>query len=191
MEEYEEEEYEEEDMASLAKTNRYTIDTIPHFEPYLKNPIWEVIGDLQGDIDWNNIDATITLQVPYPKGHKDENYDGFQNFYQIMVSPFTNNCGVKALHHISCSDKRTEFRRYFLNLVESFLYYCCNCGIIVGSDFIDGNWKGTTGEFLKQVDMGYTFTAPVWNPNYKFNPHHNIFTFYKALDASTLINYWR
>ena len=71
-----------------------------------------VTGDLSGDIDWNNIEAQITLLVPEIKSAKwtpdtiatyvrRQGEIPYEYKYSAKVSPFTNNCGVKALHHMS------------------------------------------------------------------------------------------
>ncbi len=193
---------EEDDVAHLAPTNLFVKDGLifPGEEQCIPSR-FEVKGDLTGDIDWNNISATITWRIGYPisQSANHEQYirrypRGFPAYqkWSCKITPFTNNCGAKALSHLSIGNGTPEQRKTFLTLIESFLSWCCNCSILVGSDFVDsGDYMGSTGQVIKELGEDYTFTSPIWNPNYLHNPNHKIFLFYKYLNRDKLVNHWR
>ena len=179
------------------RQNMEPIDDIPRIVP----TEFYVDGDLSGDINWNNINANIYLRVHAPKElYSPESAQKYKRKYgclpfdfqfEAQVSPFTNNCGVKALHHLRAGKNDVNLKKKFLEYVESFLYYCCNCGIIVGSDYIQREYDtGATYRYLRDSGTDYVFTPEVWNPNYTETLNHNIFLFYKYLDATKLPNYW-
>ena len=131
-------------------------------------------GVLDGDIDWNNSDGKISVRFP----------DGSEA--SAVIKPFTANCGMKAMSYLYVSS--LALKKEFVTLVESFLYYCCNCGIVVGSDYIEkGEYIGSTLNMIKDTD--YVILPEVWNPNYSWNSEHKICLFYKNLDDS-LPDYW-
>ena len=189
---YDDDNYEE-DMRFLS-TNLYQNDHLSCFDHtnYCAPVLFEAKGMLTGDIDWNNAEAHIEIKVPSTIDMKSqyEKYFGetkavlYGEVWSAKISPFTSNCGVKALHHLYCDGKDAKL---FLSILESFLYYCCNCGIVVGSDSVSG---GQTGAIIRQYGTGYVFSEPVWNPNYTWDMGHKIFLFHKYLDKNALVNYW-
>ena len=191
---YEDDEYEEEDV-----TDSYIKKDLPiPGEEFCESPIFEVIGSLTGDIKWNNMDAQIKWKIPYFK-HEKNKHDNYVERsggcvyypfnYNVKITSFTSNCGAKA---ISSLGGPTEYMKLFINYLESFLYYKCNCGVIVGSDFFVSNeYHGGTGSNITKFGTGYTKTDLVWNPNYTTpnSNKHNIFLFYKYLNKDELVNY--
>ena len=141
--------------------------------PLTEPGFFRVNGTLHGDINWNNISANIEIKIPNNR------------IAECRVEPFTNNCGIKTIQNI----RNFQQSSFYLKYVESFLYYCCNCSIIVGSDWISKIDEGCTGKAMKQNN--YIITKPVWNQNYYYTPDHQIFLFYKYLnEESGLVNYW-
>ena len=185
---FEEEEDEDEDMR-FKVTNLYEKDLSQYWPEKLCAPlIWRVTGDLSGDINWNNIDAQIILNIPYSLDKKQEAEDYYKRYnsqansaqFGVYIRPFTGNCGIKSIQYLN------GYSELFIKFMESFLYYCCNCGIIIGSDYEYGGVK----KDLIKYSTNYIWTDPVWNPNYTFNLEHKIQLFYKYLDKDALVDYW-
>lgn len=133
--------------------------------------LFKIDGSLTGDINWNACSATGIISVSSIK------------LIWFKINSFTQNCGIKTLEQISFS---SGDGKELLKYIESFVWYCCNGGIIVGSDTI----INSTRNFIKAYGENYKFTEPVWNPNYTWNFEHKICLFYKELDGKTLIDYW-
>ena len=171
--------------------------------PFVSPTRWLVDGFLGGDIKWNSIDAKIYMQIPYLESKRDE-FEMYQkrygpgaqqwtNTFKAVVRPFTHNCGAKTIEDLSMSGTPEECKLFFTYL-ESFLWHKCNCGLIVGSDYIDGPDTGQTGYCIKTYGIGYTFEEPMWNPNYTWRPdgrNHKIFLFHKQLtEENAPVDYW-
>ena len=179
----------------LQSTNFYQNDHLSCFDhtKYCAPVMFEAKGTLTGDINWNNAEAQIKIHFPFKIELKSE-HDlilgeskkiPYRATWSAKISPFTANCGVKALHHLWC-DNWGQDAQLFLSILESFLYYCCNCGIVVGSDTVGGS----TGDMIRQYGTGYVMSEPVWNPNYTWDHGHKIFLFHKYLDKNALVDYW-
>lgn len=195
--EYYDEEEEPEDVDEYGKLN------LPWpGGPFVQPVRWYVEGILTGDIKWNNIDAQICLHIPYPETEKDkvqqirdmygDDANVTKRTFFVRVRPFTHNCGVKAIEDLSVSGSNEECK-LFLTYLESFLWHKCNVGIIIGSDYVDGEDQGLTGRNIKTYGEGYTIEEPTWNPNYKWTNgrNHKIFLFHKQLtEANVPVNYW-
>src|SRR3990167_1475471 len=123
---YEEDEYYDDDEAE-DEMSRYSTDKYEQVVPWVNqleriSPVtFTVTGDLSGDIDWNNIEAQITMLVPEIKSAKWTpdtvaayvmRYGNIPLEYEYLakVSPFTNNCGVKALHHVYTNGQNEQQR---------------------------------------------------------------------------------
>ena len=130
-------------------------------------------GVLEGDYDWNNCDAKVYITF--------NNENDFP--YRAVVKPFTSNCGIKAISHLY---GYTVHQQEFLEILESFLYYCCNTGIIVGSSC----QNDATSRVIKNSRIPYILSPNVWNPNYHWDHEHEIFIFYKILNPDDLVDYW-
>ena len=169
-------EYENEEDSEWNETMRFpSCNTFSRMVPWgldgLDQIEFKVVGTLTGDINFNALTGLATIYIP----------TRYQ--MQMKIDSFTSNCGVKSisggyLYSIEQSNK-------FMQIIESFLYYCCNCGIVVGSDWI----RGSMLRVIQSVG-NYTITEPVWNPNYTTNPDHKILLFYKYLDKNALVDYW-
>mgnify|MGYP001610293494 FL=1 len=170
--------------------------------PYVQPTRWYVDGFLGGDIKWNSIDAKIYMQIPYTEARRAEfeahrklyrtGIHPYVNTFQAYVRPFTHNCGAKTIGDLSMVGTSEECK-LFMTYLESFLWHKCNCGLIVGSDYVDGTDVGYTGYCVKTYGTGYTVEEPTWNPNYtwKNGRDHKIFLFHKQLtEANAPVNYW-
>ena len=144
-----------------------------HYEKVTENWKFSADGVLDGDYDWNNCDAKVFITF-------DNQTD---SPYSAVIKPFTSNCGIKAISHLY---GYTVHQQEFLEILESFLYYCCNAGIIVGSSYKND----ATSKTIKNSKIPYTLSPNVWNPNYHWDYTHKIFTFYKILNPDDLIDYW-
>ena len=135
-------------------------------------PQVHIDGDVSGsDIKWNNFAGKLLVINPRFSG---DIYD--YRHPCIRISPFTGNCGCKALHHPS--GRWTEEQIY---LVESLLVHKMNCSLIVGSDWVLGSMANIART------NGFTFTPTVHNPNYH-GSEHLIQAFWKILDVSKYKN---
>lgn len=103
--------------------------------------------------------------------------------FQIAVNPFTGNCGIKAVDHLSFQDTvlatqlRKEWREKCIEMAESFLYHVCNAGIVLGSDSLGG----ATLSSIQKYGKDYMFSDKVWNPNYTWAKTHKVQVFSKIL----------
>ncbi len=207
------EDYDDEEDMRLQPCKEYIKEGLPWpgQENFIEPCRWTVTGDLSGDIDWNNVDATVNFYIPWlttdnqqlDQIHKQRQNSGptygWKRKLAAQIKPFTHNCGAKSIQSISLT---SEHPQLWLEYLESFLYHCCNCSILVGSDCHDtsdhyksqssptGYWGGT-GHLITKYGTGYNFTPEIWNPNYKNTPNHRIFLFWKDLHAAALHNYWR
>ena len=167
----------------LASINTYSRELLEWDYPLSDKIHFGVDGTLTGDINWNSISARITINVPISL---DKQKPSFQA--SCSIKPFTGNCGIKTIESI------VQFKSpYCLKYIESFLYYCCNCTYLIGSDYIDLNRpsEGNTGRTIKLYGSGYTFTDSVWNQNYYSCKDHKIFLFHKHLNEECgFVNYW-
>lgn len=129
--------------------------------------IIEVDGAAQGsDIKLNNFYGNVTIWFREEK------------LLCCSARPFTHNCGAKAIENLWIRSLPVDDRHHpkrALFLLESFLWSCCNTGIIVGSDYSEG----TTLRNIRNYGVNYEMSQEVPNPNYIVT--HMIRLFYKNL----------
>ena len=166
---YEEEEDSEGTEVRFPSCNTFQ-RTVPWGIDGVDSVLFKIDGVLTGDINFNSCHGVITIVL--------SNYITLQ----MTIASFTGNCGVKTISYPYCL---SQYDTKFMKIIESFLYYCCNCGIVVGSDWVSGSMSR-----LIQSVGNYTITEPVWNPNYTTSPNHKILLFYKYLDKNALVDYW-
>ena len=154
---------------------------MPTLTKYFKcesfDPVFKVVGEFKGDIKFNDLNASIFfMEKPTHRGH----------YPQIArVSPFTQNCGIKTLQNLYTIRSEKDIKQ-----IESFLFFMCNTGIIVGSDaeevregIDEGDYEGTTISYIRHFGREYTITPAIWNPNYSWSKFHKIMLFYKYLNV--------
>lgn len=169
--------------------------------PFMAPVKWRVEGILTGDVKWNNINAKIQMYIPYPESERasleehiqryGRNANLYKKIFSVNVRPFTHNCGIKTIEDLALKGSIQKCK-LFITYLESFLWHKCNCGIIIGSDYIDKQEEGDTGRIIKRYGIGYIIEEPTWNPNYTWlgGKTHNIFLFHKQLGANVPVDYW-
>ena len=176
-------EYYDENDCYDADEEQNPIDTVefknlPDFPGYT----WVVTGELTGDIKWNAINAEINLKNP--NGHLD---------FKSNINSFTKNCGIKAISTLYFYSFDLNKARV-LHYLESFCWHQCNCGLLIGSDYIDFTCQppsqGYTGRTIQEFGHGYQVLPSVWNPNYTWNMKHEIYLFYKTLKGEDYSYDW-
>lgn len=162
-----------------------SVDTTVQLDPVVPGYHMHISGSVHGsDIRWNNFKGELEIIDT-------------QNNCKVVwtaIDPFTNNCGAKAMAHISAAgmglfNPTPNASAHFpkcLELIESFLYHVTNASYVVGSDWHGGN----TRKFLDHYGHHYVWSPFVWNPNYTWDITHTISIFYKRLPSGVHPALW-